>query len=814
MQFRVAVLALCCSLTLEVSAAEKSAREAYDQLTALRVDSATLYEIDPANRIELRRGDVRLSFEQGKLAFLQPFEGRVTGAVFLGRGHILAAPRDPVEKQQMAHFLGAPVLDQDFTFACLRFTDDTSADLLRQLSAAAVSPQQDSAFAARWDSLLSTLNPGQSLRLLFGSLSQTPRPYFAGSIDGVATGPFDLFLDPLRPESFLLGQTKKSVGRTFYDVWASYRAPGTLPVPVPVPFRALHYSIDTSILANNSLEAKTEVRFRSETGGERVLPLQLSRMMNMEEVNGEHGEALTYFQNEGMTLRERSTRGNDFLYVVLPSAPPRGTEFTLRFRYRGNVIEDAGNGVLYVGARESWYPHFGDGADFANYDLTMRWPRQLRLVATGTKLDEREDGDFRVAHWYTEKPASVAGFNLGDYAFAVFAAGGHSVEVYANRMLEQALNNRLGSSSFDVPSMPSPYGPEGQRATKLMQILPTVPPSPADALKQLGRDIDSSIRFYENYSGPFPFQKLGVSQIPGTFGQGWPGLLYISTFSFLPPAMQQRAGLSESGQEHFTELVPFHEVAHQWWGNVVGWSAYRDQWIDEALSNYMALLFADNQKNANHSLRVWLTRYRQRLVEKLPGAEQPPSEIGALDLGNRLTSSKSPEGFEQIIYAKGSWVIHMLREMLRQPGTKDPDARFVALLHTLAGKYAYRALSSADLQREIEAVMTPGMDLEGGHSMEWFFEDWVRGTGVPHYRVEFSVHHSEKGFVVRGKLFQTGVPRSFIAPVPLYANTGGHSTQLGVVVAAGPETSFHFATQSAPNKITIDPRMTLLCVSD
>jgi hypothetical protein len=439
----------------------------------------------------------------------------------------------------------------------------------------------------------------------------------------------------------------------------------------------------------------------------------------------------------------------------------------------------------------------------------------LRLVATGTKLDEREDGDFRVAHWHTEKPTSVAGFNLGDYAFAAFAEGGHSVEVYANRMLERALNNRLGSSPFDVTSMPSPFGPEGQRGTKLMQILPTVPPSPADALKQLGRDIDSSIRFYENYSGPFPFQKLGVSQIPGTFGQGWPGLLYISTFSFLPPATQQRAGLSESGQEHFTELVPFHEVAHQWWGNVVGWSAYRDQWIDEALANYMALLFADNQKNANHSLRVWLSRYRQRLVEKLPGAEQPPSEIGALDLGNRLTSSKSPEGFEQVIYAKGSWVIHMLREMLRQPGAKDPDARFVALLHTLAGKYAYRALSSADLQREIEAVMTPAMDLDGGRSMEWFFEDWVRGTGVPHYRVEFSVHHSEKGVVVRGKLFQHGVPRSFVAPVPLYGSgLAGRPTLLGTVIAAGPETVFHFTTQAAPSKVLIDPHMTLLCVSE
>jgi hypothetical protein len=815
MRFRVAFLALLClcSLATSAGAAERSTREAYDHLNALRVDTATLYEIEAANRIEVRRGDVQLFLEQGKLAFLQLFEGRLTGAVFLGRGHILAAPRDPVEKQQLAHFLGAPVLDQDFTSACLRFTDDTGTELLRQLREAGVSPQPDSAFAARWDELLAKSNPGQALRVLFDSLSQNPRPYFYGAFDGVTTGPFDVILDPLRRESLLLGQTKTSAGRVFYDVWASYNPPDT--IPPTVAFRALRYAIDTSILVSNALEAKTEVRFRAETGGERLLPLQLSHMLNVEGVSDEHGQPLTYFQNEGMTLRERSTHGNDFLYVVLPSPPVRGTEFSLRFRYRGNVIEDAGNGVLYVGARESWYPHLGDGADFADYDLTMHWPRRLRLVATGAKLDEREDGDFRVGHWHTERPASVAGFNLGDYAFASLSAEGHSVEVYANRILEQALNNRLGNPAYDVPRLPPPFSPEAQAGANLMQPFPLAPPSPADALKQLGRDIDSSIHFYEKLSGPFPFQRLGVSQIPGAFGQGWPGLLYLSTFSFLPPAAQQRAGLSERGQEHFTELVPFHEVAHQWWGNVVGWSAYRDQWIDEAIANYLALLFADSQKNANHSLRVWLTRYRQRLVEKLPGAEQPASDIGALDLGNRLNSSKSPEGFEQIIYGKGSWVIHMVREMLRQPGAKDPDARFVALLHTLAGKYAYRALSSADLQREIEAVMTPAMDLDGNRSLEWFFEDWVRGTGVPHYRVELSVHRSEKGFLVRGKLFQSGVLRSFIAPVPLYSNVGaGRLTQLGVVIAAGPETTFHFVTPEAPAKIVIDPHMTLLCVSD
>jgi aminopeptidase N len=255
-------------------------------------------------------------------------------------------------------------------------------------------------------------------------------------------------------------------------------------------------------------------------------------------------------------------------------------------------------------------------------------------------------------------------------------------------------------------------------------------------------------------------------------------------------------------------------VAHQWWGNVVGWSSYRDQWIDEAIAQYLALLFADTKKNPDHTLRVWLERFRQRLLEKSPGAAEPVGEIGALALGTRLNSSKSPEGYEQVIYSKGAWIFHMLREMLRQRGSKNPDARFAVLLETLVTKYAYRALSTDDLRHEVEAVMTPGMDLEGGRSMEWFFEEWVRGTGIPHYRVEFTARHTEKGYFVRGKLYQTGVTRSFIASVPLYASGAGNNTFLGAVVAAGPETSFHFLTRTLPHKIVIDPQMTLLCTTE
>jgi hypothetical protein len=812
----VALLVLWCLISAAVSPAssqtpEQSPHELYDALNALRLDPAATYEIVPANRMELRRGDVLLAFEEGKLAFFAPLDGRITGFVFMGRGHALAFPRDPVEKQQMAHFLGAPALDQEFLSAFARFTDDAAEDLLHQFHSAHLTPQSDAAFAARSDPFLAQLNSAQSLRILEDRLSQNPKPYFYAALEGVQTGSFDFLFDPQRREQVLLGQQKKSGNFTYYDVWASYSIPGS--VPPQIQFHALDYTIDTTVFPDNSLDGTTSVHFRAETSGERVLSFQLSRALHAEAVTDDQSKPLPYFQNEGMTPQERSVRGNDYLQVVLPQPSQKGQEFTVRFHYHGNVIENAGNGVLFVGARESWYPHLGDQADFASYDLTMHWPHHLKLVATGPKLDEQTAGDFRVGHWRGVQRLSIAGFNLGDYASNSTASESRTIDVYANRQLEQALTNRLNSSEpGSLPSIEVPYSMPDRRNRAAMQ--PPLP-SPADALKQLCKDIDSSIRFYEKFSGPFPFRSLSVSQIPGTFGQGWPGLLYLSTFSFLSSEAQHRVGLSATGQEEFTDLVPYHEVAHQWWGNIVGWSSYRDQWIDEAIANYLALLFADSRKSSGRPLRIWLERYRKQLEEKIPGTDQTVGEIGALTLGNRLNSSKSPSGFEQVIYPKGSWTIHMLREMLRQPGAKDPDARFVALLRNISAKYAYRALSTDDLQREVEAVMTPGMDLEGGRSMEWFFEQYVRGTGIPHYRVEFSTHQTEKGLVVRGKLFQTGVPRSFIASVPLYANDGsGHKVLLGAVVAAGPETSFHFVTQAQPHKLVIDPQMTLLCTTE
>src|SRR5256886_6798171 len=179
---------------------ERSPHELYDAIKALRVDLSSVYRISPANHIQLRRGEAVLSFEEGAFTFFFPLDGQITGAVFSGRGHALAVPRDPVEKQQMGRFLGAPGLDEGFINGYLRFPDDTAGELLQQFHAANLMPQTDTSIGAQWDSAVAQLNPSYTLRILTERLSTNPRPCFYAGFEGTATGPFDVVLDAQRED--------------------------------------------------------------------------------------------------------------------------------------------------------------------------------------------------------------------------------------------------------------------------------------------------------------------------------------------------------------------------------------------------------------------------------------------------------------------------------------------------------------------------------------------------------------------------------------------------------------------------------------
>jgi hypothetical protein len=792
------------------NADDSSAHAIYGRLNALRVDPGQIYSV---HNLDLRRDTIHFSFYDGQIAFFEPFDGKITGAVFSGSGHILAIPRDPTEKISIARFLGAPLLDQHFEKACLRFDDDTAAELTAGLRATGAAVVTDPATAEDWDATVASLNPSHSLRILTDLLSEHPASYFYAGLMGDTSGPFDVLVDNRRAEQIMFGQPKIVNDLTFYDVWASYPRQGA--AEPPALFAADHYALDTTVQFDMGLSGNADLTLRALRGGERVIPLELSNHLRVETVTDEPGRPLEFFQSDAAVRGDIAAQGNNALTVILPVATVARQVIRLRVTYRGTVINNGGNGVYFVGAHGTWYPHVGGIDSSAVFDLKFRWPKQLRLVATGQESDEHEEGDWRVASWHSERPFFMAGFNLGQYRTVSVESAGVKVNLYENEQLDAALQSEMKPSAVATP-IPE-VTPQGAIKPSYIGIVPQsdLPSATNITLHSLGEEIEQAMQFFTRFGGPFPYSHLEVSQIPGTFGQGWPELLYIPTFSFLSPEAQHRLGLSTSKQQHFTEIVPYHEVAHQWWGNLVVWHSYRDQWLAEGLVNYIALMFADSRKDSGHALYTWLGRYRDNLTADIPGKDDIVDSTGPLSLGYRLTSSVNPGGYEDVIYAKGTWVFHMLRMMLRDPEAKDSDHRFTTLIHSLTDAHRDAALSTDDLQRAVESVMPSSMDLEGGHSMAWFFDEWVRGTGIPRYKAEFSTQRSGDQFIVRGVLQQQGVPSNFIAPVPLYvAVAGGKSVFLGRVIADGARTPFRFTTHVEPKRILVDPEMTVLCTAE
>jgi hypothetical protein len=788
---------------------QDEARSLYHALNDLRADAARVYVVHDLN---LRRDAIKLKLSEGKLAFYSPLRGQITGAVFTGRGRVIATPPAPGERRSLAQFLGVPILDETFSRAILRFDDDTASEIEQELRGAGAEPTSDPEFARSWDAISTGLNPWHSLRIMVDWLSTNPLPYFCALVAGDSHGTFDLLLDRRRDEQVLFGQPRPSSGARFYDVWASFKAADAPQAPVGA-FSPIDYRVDTAIADDLSLEGATTLRLKVLRGGDRVVPLELSRNLAVQGVKTEDGRPLAFFQNEDLGRRELLRRATDAVLVILPEPARAGEEIHLRVSYRGSVINDAGNGVEFVGAHETWYAHATGGDTFVPFDLSFRWPKRYTLVATGTKIESNEDAESKSGRWRSEVPFSFVGFNLGEYKMEAVNADRPTIQLYANKQLEDSILAQLQRNHVSALQKLPPITARPESVPFV--ITPPPPPSPADVLKQLGREILDSVRFYETINGPFPFSNLEISQIPGSFGQGWPGLIYLSTYAFLPPETQESAGLNELEQEEAHDLMPFHEVAHQWWGNVTGSGNYRDGWIEEGMANYLALLYLEHKRPGDHPMKKWLDRYRTALTSKEPGAEETPDEAGPLILGARLDSSKAPGAYSAVVYGKGTWVMHMLHEMMSDPAANNPDARFQEFLRSTLTDYRFRAITTANFQHAVEQHMTPSMDLEETRSMDWFFDEWVRGIGIPHYKVEFQTRPHGQGFLITGKLLQSGVDASFVAPVPLYAvRLNNKQERLGAVVASGWETHFRFVSRFRPAHILIDPQLTLLRRTD
>ena len=319
----------------------------------------------------------------------------------------------------------------------------------------------------------------------------------------------------------------------------------------------------------------------------------------------------------------------------------------------------------------------------------------------------------------------------------------------------------------------------------------------------MATEIANSLRVMESFFGPYPYKKLAVCNIPYSYGQGWPSLLYLSALSFLDSTQRNALGIRDHSRITFAFRA--HETSHQWWGHRVSWKSYHDQWLSEGFAEFSGILYTLYRKDPDEYFRLVRKDREDLLAKDREGVVY--EQLGPIYAGYRLSSSKHPGGYSTVVYNKGGWVLHMIRMLLYDPrNEKDFDARFKTMMQDFTNTFHNQPASTEDFKKIVEKHMIPNMDVDGNGKMDWFFDSWVYGSGIPHYEFSYAVNPAaQQGqFVLQGVLRQSRVPENFRMIVPIFVRVDDRMTRLGWIPLVQAEKSFEVLLQFRPDKVTIN----------
>ena len=774
------------------------------KIRSLELDPERCYRV---RDVYLEREDVKLYFTDGHLIFAKPVLGKTVAALFLATsptdvGEVLVIPPLPSERQSMARFLGETILNEKFRNAMMFFTDDTPEALdaaIKDSAAHSLDAAAGTRIASRWSIVLRNLLEGSALRVLtdLHSAESATEGFFVAAIRGRTLGRFDVVVDHTLPEQVVVGQLVRAQGRAYYDVWSRFESrsvrAGLRPAP-PQLAGLEDYRITTRLGTDLHMQVKAEATLALRDPAARALSFEISDKLAVSAVRIA-GEPVEFLQQIQTVPRHRRSPDNALAVVLLPDSVAAAGRYPIEFEYAGKVVSDAGSGVYYVGDRGSWYPRID--WDYANFELVFRYPANLDLVATGERVQHSTDGGMRMSRFVSGKPIRLAGFNLGNYVSASRVVEGLRVEVRATKSVER----RLQPSRTPV-ILPRPLLPGRRRRQAEPPVIVLPEPPVADPSADIERIADESADAFRYFLGRFGEPAMPVtvvSPVPGGFGQGFPGLVFASTLSYFERGDRPLRNLSGDAQRFFADLMRPHEIAHQWWGNVVTSELDRDAWIMEGLATYSSLLWLEQRKGIAERNKA-LAAFRENLLRKVDG--KTVESAGPIILGRRLRTSKLPEAYRVIVYEKGAWILHMLRGTLG-------DENFFAMLRELCEQHQGQPVTTEQF-RSLAARFVPA-----GHvdmHLRDFFDQWVHGTGIPLLAVEWDQTASGGRHRFQMRVTQTGVPEYFPLQVPVEVHTlPGRSLVKTVNVGDGVDpTTVSIVLRNPASRVAIDPQAWLL----
>lgn len=765
----------------------------YLKLRNIKVGAETVHVKD----FTFKRDAGVFTFHSGVFYFLEPVNGKVTGAVFTGDASFVLKPPLGVEQRNLAILTKGQPFDEQFSSAVFRFTDGTEEEI-RKAAAADTSPAGGDASGLLEEvqsQLKKTLRENLTARLLEDVLSSQHGGKFVAFIKGRKYSSKMIYdIDPhgvstYNPEPRTQGPHLIRVQQKIewapeeialstwddklYGIWAAFHyskeySAGTANSDEQNgAFAVAHLKLDIGIDKSGFLTATAQSTVVAQQDGVRVLGLDLFPTLRVDSVTGSDQQPLPFIQ-------EDQQEDADFA-VILPRELKKGETSTLNISYRGrDAVIDEGGGNYYPedNARDSWYPGLGFG-HYSTFEMSFRVPKGMKTAASGKLLRDIDEGGENITTWNAETPQPGASFNFGKFKKEEGKPfkQPYILETYAN------------PEPPDVAKAIQHLGDQFEASGKghVIGLASVGNFDTVGLMKKAMGEAQLSVEIYTDFFGEAPYKRLAMTQQtnPG-FGESFPELVYLPISYFFDTTTRHQLGW-EDPRGYFKVVGP-HEIAHQWWGNLVGCNSYRDQWMSEGFAEMSASLFIQyvyTQHGLDDYHKFWADE--RWFMTSRNALGKRAVDVGPVTMGYRLSTTKT--GFDvtqRLIYPKGAYVLQMVRFMLRDEQGGDPDLRFKALMRQFTKTYANRAASTEDFKALLEKYMTPEMDIDQNHKMDWFFNQFVYGTEYPSYRFEHSFTKDANGDVVLNfKLSQSDVSDTFAMLIPIYLDMGGKVVRLG-----------------------------------
>ncbi len=458
-------------------------------------------------------------------------------------------------------------------------------------------------------------------------------------------------------------------------------------------------------------------------------------------------------------------RGQNLVVINLPGLVMPGTEFSVTITYAGRLMPQAadretaqadtagqpprgqnavrlptaamaGEPVFLYSSRSYWYAQNPTGG-YSTATLRISVPANLSVIATGMPApDSPRDLEAapgapprRVFEFTADRPVRYLAFIASRFA----SVDRVTLALDDNRTRD-AVNASGSGPAFSAPAI------SGAVHTSVDLVIEAHPLQASGGRQYTDRAADV-LRFYHSLIGDAPYGSFTLALVESP----QPGGHSPAYFATLNQRLPNAPPVWRTDPVNFASYPDFylaHEVAHQWWGQAVGWANYHEQWLSEGVSQYFAALYAEEAYGPEVFGDV-LRQMRQWAIDR---SDQGPVYLG-YRLGHVRNDSRT---FRALVYNKGAAVLHMLRRFI------GDEAFFRGLRRFYVGA-RYRRVGTEDLRY--------AMELESDRSLERFFERWIYEAGIPEIRFAY-LEHTAPDHEVAVRIEQTG-DEVFDLPVTL-----------------------------------------------